>query len=480
MYNILKGHAFENEIQTVTQLFYQNEGFLPADGVAPEGVTAVSALEGGTCRSQIFVNGVLMGEDVTVIAPSPEYTVRQYVKLSMFDALVRATGFTPTWGALTGIRPTKLVNTLLKSGMTREQAVARLTGFYRASREKAELAAEIAGRERAVIEKGPADGYSLYIGIPFCPTRCVYCSFTSFPIAKYANRISAYLDALEKEAAFVAQSKSGTPQTLYIGGGTPTSLPAADLERLFDIIGEYFDIGRLAEFSVEAGRPDTLDGEKLALLKRRGAGRISVNPQTMHDATLTRIGRNHTVRQFLDTFRAAREAGHDNINIDLILGLPGERAEHVRSTFERVAPLSAENVTVHTLAVKRAAIINQGENEIERLDLAGAGEMERMLAVSREAMKTADMYPYYMYRQKNMIGNFENVGYCKPGRECVYNVEIMQEERPVIALGAGGATKLVDRAAGRIERVFNVYDAELYISRIDEMIERKRRHPLFI
>jgi oxygen-independent coproporphyrinogen-3 oxidase len=331
---------------------------------------------------------------------------------------------------------------------------------------------DIARRERELLSRLHAgDGYSLYIGIPFCPTTCLYCSFTSYPIGLWKKRVAEYLTALEQEIDYVSRAFQGKIlDTVYIGGGTPTTLEPEELERLLGYLQKSLDLSHVLEFTVEAGRADSITEEKLKVLKRFGVSRISVNPQTMNDKTLELIGRRHTTAQVREAFALARKAGFDNINMDLILGLPGENAGEVSYTIEEVKKLAPDSLTVHSLAIKRASRLNQWveENGLETLC-----NTEETMEIAARGAREMGMVPYYLYRQKNMTGNLENVGYAREGRFGIYNILIMEEKQTIVACGAGTVTKRV-YPDGRIERCDAVKDVGLYIEKIDEMIRRKQ------
>ena len=352
---------------------------------------------------------------------------------------------------------------------------------YLVSEEKAKLAWEIAGREAKILEKlDLEDGYSLYIGIPFCPTVCSYCSFSSGALSDWQDRVDDYLDALCLELGFLAD-RSGDKKldAVYIGGGTPTSLSASQLERLLSFVDERFDRSGLLEYTVEAGRPDTITEEKLQVLKKHGVTRISINPQTMQQKTLDLVGRRHTVQDTVEVFRMARRLGFDNINMDLIAGLPGEGPEEMQDTLRQIEALAPDSLTVHALAIKRAAKMGQEERKARMGSEIGAMIREAALGAERMGLK-----PYYLYRQKNIAGNFENVGYAKVDNAGIYNILIMEEKQTILAAGAGASSKLVlkeeVKAPGsrkgkmtKFLRIENVKAIDAYISRIDEMIERK-------
>lgn len=394
-------------------------------------------------------------------------------KLSLYHNLCDYTGKTLPWGNLTGIRPTKLPMIMLEEGMAEEAIVRSLKDTHAVSDEKARLSLDIAKRERQILGSiHYRDGYSLYIGIPFCPTTCLYCSFTSYPISIWRKRIQEYLRALFKEIDFVAEAyRDKIPDTIYIGGGTPTTLEADELAELLGYVRGKFDFRHVKEFTVEAGRADSITGEKLEVLKKHGVTRISVNPQTMKDGTLKYIGRHHTVAQVREAFGLAREAGFDNINMDIILGLPGELEADVQDTVNEIKKLNPDSLTVHSLAIKRASKLSRW---IEEHGIEALRNTDRTMEIAQKGAYEMNMKPYYLYRQKNMSGNFENVGYAREGKYGIYNVLIMEEVQTIVALGAGSITKRVF-ADGRIERCDNVKDVALYIERIDEMIDKKRK-----
>ena len=398
--------------------------------------------------------------------------IKKECKLSIYQDLCDYTGKTLPWGNLTGIRPTKLAMGMLAEGKEDAEIVAWLKAAHAVSDEKAQLSLDIARREKAILDRlHYEDGYSLYIGIPFCPTTCLYCSFTSYPIAVWRKRVEEYLQALFQEIDFVAETyKNKILDTVYIGGGTPTTLEAAELDRLLQYVCDKFDFRQVTEFTVEAGRADSITREKLDVLKKHGVTRISVNPQTMKDETLRYIGRQHTVAQVKDAFWLAREAGFDNINMDIILGLPGELESDVQNTIHEICKLNPDSLTVHSLAVKRASKLSQWieENGIETLR-----NTDSTMDIAQKGAYALEMKPYYLYRQKNMSGNFENVGYAREGKYGIYNILIMEEKQTIVACGAGSVSKRV-YPDGRIERSENVKDVAQYIERIGEMIERKR------
>ena len=397
------------------------------------------------------------------------------IKEKAYHMLRDLTGKTLPWGALTGIRPVKLATAMLHEGESKEGIAARMMREHMVSRKKARLAADIAAYEEEILAGlDYENGYSLYVGIPFCPTTCLYCSFTSYPIGKWASRADEYLDRLVMEMETVGGLMKGRKlQTVYVGGGTPTSLSPGQLLRLIEEILRHFDVSGVLEWTVEGGRPDSITPEKLRVLKDSPVTRISINPQTMQDETLKRIGRRHTVAELVRAYEMARNMGFDNINMDTILGLPGETADDVRDTFEKLKALAPDSLTVHSLAVKRASRLRM---EAEGTVVAGGTqeESEEMMRIAAAAAESLRMRPYYLYRQKNMTGNLENVGYCRSGAEGIYNILIMEEVQTICAIGAGTVTKGVF-PDGRIERCENVKDIEQYLDRTEEMMERKRR-----
>ncbi|MDE6892784.1 MAG: coproporphyrinogen dehydrogenase HemZ [Lachnospiraceae bacterium] len=412
-----------------------------------------------------------LSADLSDEPPRPE--VKNRIKRLIYEALSRDTGRQLPWGTLTGIRPVKIPMTLLEEGKAEPEIIACMKKNYLISDEKADLALKIARREKALLETlHYENGYSLYIGIPFCPTTCLYCSFTSYPLVSWKKRVGEYLDALEKEIDYAAKSHRGKIlDTIYIGGGTPTTLEPFQMQRLLEKIKGSFDLSHLKEFTVEAGRADSITPEKLEVLKRNGVTRISVNPQTMKQETLDLIGRRHTVEQVKEAFAMARSAGFSNINMDIILGLPGENAGDVRHTIEEIRKLNPDSLTVHSLAIKRASKLSQwiAENGISALN-----NTEETMEITAKGAAGMGMEPYYLYRQKNMSGNFENVGYAREGKFGIYNILIMEEKQNIVALGAGSISKRLF-PGGRIERCENVKEVAQYIERIDEMIERKRK-----
>lgn len=400
-----------------------------------------------------------------------EREIKNQIKRFLFRELQRHTGQTPDWGILTGVRPVKLAGELLQREGTENAAKDILIQDYYLTEEKAQLLMDIAAYQRKILKPSSKDAVGLYIGIPFCPTRCVYCSFPSNQ--GNAIGIAAYLEALHREISFVAEhmkQKGWYPESVYIGGGTPTTLSADQLDRLLGHVVSEFDLTRLREFTVEAGRPDTITAEKLQVIKKYDAGRISINPQSMNRNTLERIGREHKPEDIEEAFRLAREAGIPMINTDVIAGLPEENAEDFVHTLEKVLALEPENITVHTLALKRASRLKEIDSEY---NYKQGKKVRAMLDRAKEMLDRAGYEPYYLYRQKQMTGNFENVGYAKGDTAGIYNIRIMEEAQTIIALGAGGISKAYYPEDNRLERVPNVSNYEIYIERLDEMLQRK-------
>lgn len=391
----------------------------------------------------------------------------------LYESLCAHTSKRLPWGNMTGIRPTKIAMSMLLEEKSDEEIVAFYKDKHFVSDEKAKLSVDIAKREKNLLSTlHYENGYSLYIGIPFCPTTCLYCSFTSYPISIFRKRVTEYIDCLIKEMEFVKEIyHDKILDTVYIGGGTPTTLEADELDRLITALKEHFDFSTVQEFTVEAGRADSITKEKLEVLYKHGVDRISVNPQTMNQATLDAIGRRHTVEQVKEAYQLAREVGFENINMDLILGLPGEDVAEVSYTIDEVKKLNPDSLTIHSLAIKRASKLYEW---IQTHDISCINNTDETMAVAVKGAESMEMKPYYLYRQKNMSGNFENVGYAREGKFGIYNILIMEELQTIVALGAGSITKRVF-ADGRIERCDNVKDVALYIEKIDEMLDRKRK-----
>ncbi len=466
---LLNDERFEQDIRELLMAFYPGRTF--CHEAEPEMEFSV---EGVWNEDRSVLRLGFSGEEPVTIEAVPDQRVetKNRIKRRFYEMLTARTQRTLPWGSLTGIRPTKIAMTKLEEGWEPQTIFRHMKECYECSDEKAALSVEIACRERELLSSiDYADGYSLYVGIPFCPTTCLYCSFTSYPISQWKDKISDYFTALFRELDYIAVKKRGcTLNTVYFGGGTPTSLSAEDLDRLLAKVRETFDFTSVREFTVEAGRPDSITEDKLRVLQRYGVTRISINPQTMKQATLDLIGRRHTVQEVKDKFRLARSLGFDNINMDLICGLPEEDLDDLRDTMEQVRELAPDSVTVHSLAIKRAARLNTMKEVYRDLKITNTQEM---IDLTADCARGMGLEPYYLYRQKNMAGNFENVGYAAPGKACLYNILIMEERQTIIGCGAGTSTKRVFAGESRIERVENVKNVEQYIARIDEMIARK-------
>lgn len=463
-YTLLKAFFPKEEVQ----MFYVQEEEVPAD------LDHLISIEyGEQVHIRIQWGDTLLEGQETYEQTEDRKIRKNKLKQVLYKLLSQLTGQTLPWGNLTGIRPTKIAMGLIESGMSNAQAAEYMRNTYFTSKEKTALAITIANRERELLKDIDYEkGYSLYVGIPFCPSICLYCSFSSSPLQRWKDQVDAYLDALLKELDFISEAmKDRTLDTIYIGGGTPTTLEPEQLERLLGHINARFQVYQVKEYTVEAGRPDSITREKLQAIRKFPVTRISVNPQTMNQATLELIGRRHTVEDTRHAFALARECGFDNINMDIIVGLPGEQKEDVQHTLEEIKKLDPDSLTVHSLAVKRAARLNMFKEQYEEMEFINNQEIMDM------AMKYAyqcQMGPYYLYRQKNMCGNLENIGYAKVDKAGIYNILIMEEKQSILAAGAGASTKFVFQNGKRIERAENVKDVANYISRIDEMIERKR------
>lgn len=422
---------------------------------------------------------------------SDEKAMKHMIDITLYYLLERKAGRSLAWGILTGVRPTKLAMAKLTEGMCREDFLSWFGREYLVSAKKAELAWEIACREKGILDRlDLKDGYSLYAGIPFCPSVCSYCSFSSGSLAAWSHRVEDYIDALCLELKSVAEKSAGKKlNAVYIGGGTPTTLSAPQLEKLLSCIEKHFSRENLLEYTVEAGRPDSITEEKLKVIRSHGVTRISINPQTMQQKTLDAVGRRHTVDEVKKAFYTARELGFDNINMDLIAGLPGETASDMEDTLRQIEELAPDSMTVHSLAVKRAARMGNKETEEYRevkaeRESQKAGRIEEMIRAAGEAARRMELSPYYLYRQKDIAGNFENVGYAKVDKAGIYNILIMEEKQSIIAAGAGASTKILLKepvcAPGSrkkkmtgIYRQENVKAIDAYIDRVGEMIERK-------
>lgn len=466
----LVNHNERYAVCEIAMAYFPHTKFEDADTVPECGDYVVSELSyDGSIYSYITIlsyNGEVRMNTVT----SKEYN-KTYFKQS-FHAVAKELigGFLP-WGVLTGIRPGKIARELMEQGMSESQVKDKFLDFYLTTPQKAELAIEVAKNEMKTLSNIDKDAVSLYIGIPFCPTRCLYCSFTSQSIKFTSKFVEPYLEALYKEIEYTAAKLRETPyhiETVYIGGGTPTSLTHTQLDGLIKKMYAEFDLSRIKEFSVEAGRPDTITREKLQVLCDNNISRISINPQTANDKTLKVIGRNHTVKEFEESYTLAMDCGLTNINTDIIAGLPGESVDDFMNTLDCIERLNPTNVTVHTMSIKRSSFLAQ---EYDAYSVTSAEAVNSMLDASYDRMKSMGKMPYYMYRQKNMLGNLENVGYCDKGFENLYNIYIMEEVQSIIALGTGASSKIVK--GSEINRVFNVKDVYEYITRHDEMLKRK-------
>ncbi len=467
----------EYDIYALFKAFFSEEELnieVIEDGKESTGVPSfydVVLLSSGVSCSYVCGEVVVKKEE-ELLSPD-KGAIKDAMKRCIYSCISEVSGRSLPWGTLTGIRPAKIPMLLIDEGRDDEEIRKYMKYRYLVSDEKIGLSTQIAHKEKEILKEIDAkDGYSLYIGIPFCPTTCLYCSFTSYPIAAWKDRVEDYIRCLKKEIDLVYELYNGrSPDTVYIGGGTPTTLEPDKLRDLIGYLYHTFDLSGLLEFTVEAGRPDSITDDKLKALKETGVTRISINPQTMNDSTLKVIGRRHTTEDIKSAFRLARNAGFDNINTDIILGLPGEDLSHVKHTMDELKLLKPDSITIHSMAIKRAAGMAEYLKEHGELKSINTPDM---LKCACDGAKSLSMVPYYMYRQKNMTGNYENVGYAREGCFGIYNILIMEEVQSIVACGAGTVSKRVYED-GLIERCDNVKDVSLYMERLDEMLDRKRK-----
>lgn len=473
------GHRFQYEMENVCRIFFPYDRMTAEDdgsGCAVDTIrdeTAAAATL--TVRVQL-PNAPLETRTAAVPRSAPDYDgdCERQLAVLLYDIFTKACNFTPKWGILTGVRPIKLMRRLIaehgEAGARRYFADRLLV-----TPEKIDLSVRTAYAEQAIVSSSRPESFSLYISVPFCPTRCAYCSFVSQSIQKAAKLLPEYVDRLCDEIAEtgrVAQALGLRLETIYYGGGTPTTFSAAQLTRVMQAVAQAFDLSAVREYTVEAGRPDTITRDKLCALRDGGVTRISINPQTMNDAVLARIGRRHTAQQTLDAFALARAVGMNNINMDTIAGLPGDTPESFADTMRQLTALQPESITVHTLAIKHAAYLNHEEGLSLAREAAGVDQMVRF---SQEHLSAQGYAPYYLYRQSKMLGNLENVGWTKPGAACLYNVFIMEETHTILACGAGATTKLRNPYGDQIERIFNYKFPYEYNGRFAEMLNRKQK-----
>lgn len=478
------GHEYFNELSDIIKLFYGKIKIvfhqIGDNSIQEADLLLTSRIVFGDNLSS-FTSSYINLNDKNNPGYSYTYTINYHIqdkkeiktalKISMYKLLSDITGIKMPWGILTGIRPVKIVHQLLDKGISDDEILDFFQKQYFTDRDRARLALNVAKVQRKYIGTNDKNKISIYVGIPFCPTRCYYCSFTSNSIIKNKELVKPYIDSLVLEIKEVSKyliSKGVKAQSIYIGGGTPTSLEAYELDILLNCINEFWE--DYEEFTCEAGRADTISVEKLKTMKEAGITRLSINPQTMDDNTLKKIGRKHNSGQIIDAYYLARSLGFDNINMDIIIGLPGEELEQIENTINYINRLNPENVTLHTLAIKRASVYN--ETDFNNMKLH-ENKAFKMMELARNRLELNGYYPYYLYRQKYMADNLENIGYCKKDKECIYNIQIMEERQSIVAFGADAVTKVYFAEENRLERQHNIKDLKLYIENIDAQIDKK-------
>lgn len=466
----VKNHNFHFELENLTRLFFPNEKITVirdfSEPQPPYIYTEVSD------KITISVNIGSFNKSETAVKKLTDDDNELVSAQLLYKLLCDFTGLTQPWGILTGVRPVKLLRRLAEES-SEEQAVKKFEKDFFVSNEKIALSRETEHNERKILELSKPESFSLYVGIPFCPSRCSYCSFVMASIERAEKLIELYTKLLCEEikrTAEIANKLGLRLETVYFGGGTPTTLSAEQLDTVLGTVNNSFDMSTCREFTVEAGRPDTIDIAKLFALKENKVDRISINPQTVNDEVLKTIGRKHTAQQFFDAFELARKCGFDNINTDLIAGLPTDTPESFKNSLDSIVRLNAECITVHTLCMKRASRLT---TEGVTLDLQQARDAREMLAYTQNILGQNEYIPYYMYRQSRMVGNLENVGWSKKGFESLYNVYVMDETHTILACGSGGVTKLKRNNPDYLERIFNFKYPYEYIDRFDELIQRK-------
>nr|WP_306526575.1 coproporphyrinogen dehydrogenase HemZ [Ruminococcus bromii] len=466
----VKNHNFHFELENLTRLFFPNEKITVirdfSEPQPPYIYTEVSD------KITITVNIGSFNKSETAVKKLADDDNELVSAQLLYKLLCDFTGLTQPWGILTGVRPVKLLRRLAEES-SEEQAVKKFEKDFFVSNEKIALSRETEHNERKILELSKPESFSLYVGIPFCPSRCSYCSFVMASIERAEKLIEPYTKLLCEEikrTAEIANKLGLRLETVYFGGGTPTTLSAEQLDTVLGTVNKSFDMSTCREFTVEAGRPDTIDIAKLFALKENKVDRISINPQTVNDEVLKTIGRKHTAQQFFDAFELARKCGFDNINTDLIAGLPTDTPESFKNSLDSIVRLNAECVTVHTLCMKRASRLT---TEGVTLDLQQARDAREMLAYTQNILGQNEYIPYYMYRQSRMVGNLENVGWSKKSFESLYNVYVMDETHTILACGSGGVTKLKRNNPDYLERIFNFKYPYEYIDRFDELIQRK-------
>lgn len=466
----VKNHNFHFELENLTRLFFPNEKItIIRDFSEPQPPYIYTEVSD---KITISVNIGSFNKSETAVKKLADDDNELVSAQLLYKLLCDFTGLTQPWGILTGVRPVKLLRRLAEES-SEEQAVKKFEKDFFVSNEKIALSRETEHNERKILELSKPESFSLYVGIPFCPSRCSYCSFVMASIERAEKLIEPYTKLLCEEikrTAEIANKLGLRLETVYFGGGTPTTLSAEQLDTVLKTVNKSFDMSTCREFTVEAGRPDTIDIAKLFALKENKVDRISINPQTVNDEVLKTIGRKHTAQQFFDAFELARKCGFDNINTDLIAGLPTDTPESFKNSLDSIVRLNAECITVHTLCMKRASRLT---TEGVTLDLQQARDAREMLAYTQNILGQNEYIPYYMYRQSRMVGNLENVGWSKKGFESLYNVYVMDETHTILACGSGGVTKLKRNNPDYLERIFNFKYPYEYIDRFDELIQRK-------
>ena len=472
----LINHDYKYEIEKLVRIFVPFEKIEFSNEQIITDFCLVSTLNDGIATANLHFFGKEFFKERKIESINNIFSkdAELFLALTAFDCFTAATGYFPDWGILTGIRPAKLLSRLInESG--EEYAKNYFSEFLKVKENKLSLCSDTLKSEENIIALSKPNSYSLYISIPFCPSRCSYCSFVSHSIEKAKALIPEYIEKLCTELKLTAQiaKQNGLRlETIYIGGGTPTTLNADQLAEIMATVNENFDLSSLREYTVEAGRPDTITKDKLLVIKKYGATRISINPQTMNDSVLKEIGRNHTSEDTVNAFNLARECGFNNINTDLIAGLPYDTLESFKDTVNKVISLNPESVTVHSLSMKRSSTLTK----IGQLPEIEAGiTASAMVDFSLKTLSQNGIKPYYLYRQSKTVGNLENVGYSKPGYECLYNVFIMDETHTILACGASAVTKLREPNGNSIERIFNYKYPYEYLGKFEEILTRKNR-----